>query len=107
MKTRSTLNALIGVWFIIAPWVVGFSDQSGALWSSVVIGLIQVILSFWASGEAGWNSWKNWLTVITGAWFVLLPFVYSLSSGETWTSVILGLVTILFSFWNMGSKQSN
>ncbi|WP_242067963.1 SPW repeat protein [Priestia endophytica] len=45
MKTRGSLNTLIGVWFIIAPWVIGFSDQSGALWSSIIFGIIQIIVS--------------------------------------------------------------
>jgi len=47
MKLRGNLNALIGVWFIIAPWAIGYSDQSGALWSSIIFGIIQVIVSLW------------------------------------------------------------
>ena len=38
MKLRGILNALIGVWFTIAPWAIGFADQSGALSSSIIFG---------------------------------------------------------------------
>ncbi|GIN86687.1 hypothetical protein J6TS2_30730 [Heyndrickxia sporothermodurans] len=107
MKTRSTLNALIGVWFIIAPWVIGFSDDSGALWSSVILGAIQAIVALWGYNNPGWNSWQSWITVITGVWFIVFPFIYSLSNGEVWASVILGAITVIFSFWNMGSNSNS
>ncbi|AKO93224.1 SPW repeat protein [Priestia filamentosa] len=107
MKTRGILNALIGVWFIIAPWVIGFSDQSGALWSSIIFGIIQVIVSLWGADKPGWNSWQNWISVITGVWFVAFPFIYSLTDGAVLSSVILGLITIVFSLWNLGSKLNS
>ncbi|WP_028401036.1 SPW repeat protein [Ectobacillus panaciterrae] len=107
MKTRSTLNALIGIWFIIAPWVVGFSDQSGAVWSSVVFGAIQLIVSFGGYNKPGWGSWQNWVSVITGVWFVIFPFIFSLTKGEVWSSVILGLITVIFSLLNLGSNSNS
>ncbi|MGN2275082.1 SPW repeat domain-containing protein [Priestia megaterium] len=105
MKTRGTLNALIGVWFTIAPWVIDFADQSGALSSSTFFGIIQIIASLWGSDKSGWNSWQNWISVITGVWFVIFPFIYSLTNGEVWSSLILGLITIIFSLWNLGSNS--
>lgn len=107
MKARSTLNALIGVWFIIAPWVFGFSDQTGALWLSGVFGIIQIIAAGLGYDKTGWNSWQNWVSVITGVWFVIFPFIYSLTDGAVWSSVILGLFTILFSLWNLGSNSNS
>ena len=107
MKLRGNLNALIGVWFIIAPWAIGYSDQSGALWSSIIFGIIQVIVSLWGYDKPGWNSWQNWISTITGVWFVIFPFIYSLTNGEVWSSVILGLITIIFSLWNLGSNSGS
>ena len=106
MKARSVLNALIGIWFIIAPWVVGFSDQSGALWSSVILGAVQTIFALWGFEKSGWNSFQNWFTVITGAWFVIFPFIFSFTNEALWSSVILGLITVIFSLWNMGSNAN-
>ncbi|MDM5157553.1 SPW repeat protein [Bacillus sp. DX1.1] len=107
MKTRSALNGLIGLWFIIAPWALGFSDNDKMLWSSVIIGLIQSIVSFWGYDKFGWNSWQHWVSLLTGLWFVIFPFTYSLSSGEFWASVILGAITVLFSLWNLGSAEQS
>ena len=107
MKLRGNLNALIGVWFIIAPWAIGYSDQSGALWSSIIFGIIQVIVSLWGYDKPGWNSWQNWISAITGVWFIIFPFIYSLTNGEVWSSVVLGLITIIFSLWNLGSNSGS
>ncbi|WP_259394366.1 SPW repeat protein [Priestia aryabhattai] len=98
---------MIGIWFIIAPWVIGFSDQSGALWSSIIFGIIQVIVSLWGYDKPGWNSWQNWISTITGVWFVIFPFIYSLTKGEVWSGVILGLITIVFSLWSLGSNSGS
>jgi hypothetical protein len=104
MKTRSTVNALIGVWFIIAPWIVGFSDNSGAVWTNVIFGLIQLVVSFWGYEKPGWCAWQNWVSTITGLLFIIFPFAFTLTNGEVWSSVILGLITTIFSLWNLGSK---
>ncbi|MFF2449638.1 SPW repeat protein [Neobacillus sp. NPDC058068] len=107
MQMRSLLNALIGIWFFIAPWVMGFSDQSGALWLSLILGAIQFIVALWGYSKSGWDSWQSWISLITGIWFIIFPFIYSLSDGEVWSSVILGILTALFSLWNLGSKASS
>lgn len=36
------VNLVIGVWLIIAPFVLGFNDQGAATWNHVVIGLLIV-----------------------------------------------------------------
>ncbi|MEK6445052.1 SPW repeat protein [Priestia aryabhattai] len=47
MKARGIANAIIGIWFVIAPWLLGFSYDAGATSSSIVFGTLQVIMSFW------------------------------------------------------------
>ncbi|WP_212031177.1 SPW repeat protein [Cytobacillus depressus] len=107
MKIRSLLNALIGIWFFIAPWVMDFSDQSGALWLSLIFGAIQVICALCGYDKFGWRSWQNWIVLLTGIWFIIFPFIYSLSDGVVWSSVILGIITAVFSLWNMGSTSNS
>ncbi|MCJ7985099.1 SPW repeat protein [Priestia sp. OVL9] len=47
VKTRGIINAVIGIWFVIAPWMLGFSYDAGATSASIVFGSLQVIMSFW------------------------------------------------------------
>lgn len=47
----SWVDALIGVWLIISPWVYGYSGTSWE-WNSIVVGVIMLILGVW-SASAG------------------------------------------------------
>jgi len=36
-----------GVWLIVSPWVLGFSEVSLAKWSSVLVGLLLSGTNIW------------------------------------------------------------
>lgn len=108
MKWRNGLTALIGIWFIISPWVFNYSDHTGALWASIILGAIQLIASAWAmfkNNASGWKVWQTWVSLIMGVWFIIQPFAFSLGKGETWTSVILGIITVVLNLWSMAIKD--
>ncbi|MGB3890452.1 hypothetical protein ABEX88_21460 [Priestia megaterium] len=85
--------------------MLGFLYDAGATSASIVFGTLQVITSFLRTTKPGWNSWQNWISLISGLWFVLFPFIYSLKDGVIWSSIILGLMTVLFSLWSLNSKS--
>jgi hypothetical protein len=52
--TKSWITLVIGVWILVSPWVLGFSDASLAVWSSVICGIILILIaahSIFISGE--------------------------------------------------------
>lgn len=51
MMWQLWLTGLIGIWLIISPWVYGFTSNVGAMWNSVIFGIIVLILAIW-SGAA-------------------------------------------------------
>ncbi len=41
------LNVLLGLWLIVAPFLIGYSKTSaGALWNDIIVGLAVGILAF-------------------------------------------------------------
>ena len=38
-------NLILGLWLIIAPWVLGFSAHALATWNLVVVGVVVAVLS--------------------------------------------------------------
>ncbi|MCY0874794.1 MAG: SPW repeat protein [Firmicutes bacterium] len=48
------LMGLIGIWVAVSPWVYSFSSNTGALWNSLIFGVITLILAIW-SGVAAKN----------------------------------------------------
>lgn len=45
----SWLNALVGLWTLISPWVYNYSGNQGMTWSSVITGIVVVVLSVWTA----------------------------------------------------------
>ena len=39
------VNAAIGIWLIVSPWVLGFRSDLALTWNAVVVGILAVVLS--------------------------------------------------------------
>ena len=46
--TMFVSGAVLGLWLIISPWILGFSGITLAKWDVVIIGLILVLADAWA-----------------------------------------------------------
>jgi hypothetical protein len=52
--TERWIIIAVGVWLIISPWILGFSDEVLVKWSSVLCGIILVVMNVWVlSAEIG------------------------------------------------------
>lgn len=110
MKSRNVLMAIFGIWFIISPWALGFSSHVGAIWTSVVLGAVLLIVSVWAArlkNASGVGAWQSWVNLILGIWFIIQPFTMSLGAADDWISVILGAITIILAVWNMRDEAND
>ncbi len=107
MMWRNVVNALIGIWFIIAPAVLPFANDNAMGWTSVIGGLILLILAGTAvlSADARRQAWMQWVTGLVGIWFIIAPWVLSFTTrpGDFWTSLILGIVALILSVWDLGA----
>jgi uncharacterized membrane protein len=45
----SWLNFVLGVWLILAPFLLGFSVIGAAMWNSVIVGLVVLVLASWSA----------------------------------------------------------
>ncbi|SCW38844.1 SPW repeat-containing protein [Paenibacillus tianmuensis] len=102
---RNLLAALIGLWFVGAPWIFGFSGHSGAQWSMMAAGFIEFAFSLLALDKTGWDSWQHWIAFLAGVWFMMLPFIFSFGLGMTLFILALGIVTVLLNFYNMNAES--
>ncbi|WP_155251019.1 SPW repeat protein [Sinorhizobium meliloti] len=41
-------NIVIGIWLVVAPWLLGFAPNANAMWTHVVLGLLVAAISAWA-----------------------------------------------------------
>jgi VIT1/CCC1 family predicted Fe2+/Mn2+ transporter len=49
----SWTNALLGGWLIIAPFALGYSDVTAAVWNDVIVGVVVVSLAIWSAAVGG------------------------------------------------------
>lgn len=49
------IDIVVGCWLIVAPWVLGFSDDVLIKWSSVLCGLVLVAMNVWALSDKNKN----------------------------------------------------
>jgi hypothetical protein len=45
------VSLVLGLWLIIAPWVLGFAGSAGPLWTHLVLGVVVAAVSCWALWE--------------------------------------------------------
>ncbi len=110
MIWANVVNALLGIWFIIAPFVLGVSSSVGEVWTSVIGGIILLVLagSAVSSDTARRQAWIQYVNGLVGVWFILAPWILSMATnaGVTWTSVIGGLIALVLSVWLLTGAMS-
>lgn len=110
VKTASGINVILGLWFLISPWVYGYTAMhAGSVWNNIIVGIIIAILAairFFSPYSATWLSWLN---ALLGVWVVISPWIYGYSAngGRTWNSVILGIIVIVLSIWSASATNSD
>ena len=48
MAWEEWTDVALGVWLMISPWVLGFSDIAMPMWNAVAVGLAVAVLALWA-----------------------------------------------------------
>jgi hypothetical protein len=101
IQTASTINLLLGVWLIIAPWVLPMAT-SAAVWNNVLFGALIVLLAATRlSRPAPATKAASWVNLVIGAWLIVAPFVLLyVSNLEIWNDIIVGALVIVFGAWS-------
>ena len=107
VKATSGFNLGIGLWLIIAPFVLpydvfasagveGVADAT-ATWNDIVVGLLVVVLAGLRLAQPVHSEWAGWTNCGLGAWLIVAPFVLGLYPiAATWNDVVCGiLITVL------------
>ena len=49
VKLLSWINAVLGVWLIVAPFIVQYANVGAALWNDIIVGILVGVLAGWAA----------------------------------------------------------
>ncbi len=53
VKYLNWINAVLGLWLVIAPFVLSYSSAATAMWNDIIIGLVALVLGAWAALAVG------------------------------------------------------
>lgn len=99
MKTFSWVNFILGLWLIVAPFVLPYRDISAALWNNVIVGVIIAVLAGWRAlgKESVRMTVTSWVVALLGLWTMIAPFVlrYAGNANAMWNGVIVGIVVAI------------
>lgn len=99
MKWENVVTALIGVWFIMSPFTLGYTHQPFMTVTSFAGGAILLV----AAGAAALSesvrrqTWIYLCNGLVGIWFIIAPSALSFAGdlGDHWTSLVGGIVVLL------------
>ena len=99
MKTFSWVNFILGLWLIVAPFVLLYRGISAALWDNIIVGIIIAVLAGWrALGKESIRiTVTSWVVALLGVWTIIAPFAlhYASNASAMWNGVIVGIVVAI------------
>lgn len=97
------ITGILGLALGIAPFVLGYSDHSGAMWTSIILGALVFLVSAYRAFDDSQVGWEYWVAGIAGLLAVLAPFILGFASltMAMWTTVILGAVMLILAGYEL------
>jgi hypothetical protein len=93
VKTSSGTNLVLGLWLIIAPFLLGYGAIPGPMWNDVLIGIIIAALAALRLSSPGHSGWASWTNLVAGLWLIIAPFVIAgYTAAATWNDIIVGII---------------
>lgn len=95
-------TGFLGFAFAVAPFLFGYGNNPIAMWTSLILGALVMLISVFEGASEDKDRWEYWVGAIIGLGAIAAPFV--LGFGQVieamWTSVGIGLLLALIA----GSK---
>jgi hypothetical protein len=106
VRIFSGITALLGVWLLTSPWIVGAPNQR-VVTSAMGVGVLVVLF---ALGRLAWKRTAafSWATLLLGAWTLMSPWVLARPTGDfrTWNYVIVGMLLAAMQAYSLTSSAT-
>ncbi len=101
VKRTSGTNLAAGIWLILAPFILGYSAVTAALWNDILIGLAVTGLA-WVRVAKPMERGASWTNVVLGVWLLAAPFAlgYSATAAAMWNDIVIGIVVVVLGVWS-------
>lgn len=102
---QDPVSALLGVWLIVSPWMLGFQSDTTVMANHVVVGIALAAVALGAVFLP--QAWEEWTEVALGVWLAVSPWVLSYTALETARSnaILVGAAVLVLALWVLFSDK--
>lgn len=95
------VNAILGVWLVVSPWLLGYQDVSAAMWNASIVGVALIAVAMGAIFVP--RAWEEWTECGLAAWLVASPWLLGFAAMQTamLTAVATGVVIFALALWTL------
>ncbi len=110
MNKMYWITGLLGLALGVAPWVFNYTNNDGALWASIIIGAVILVLSAWkVISQDEDQYWEYWLVGLAGLAAIAAPFIFGFTAltEALWMSIAVGVLVALASAYEVFLVEPN
>jgi len=109
VKWTSGTNLVAGIWLILAPFILGYSAVTGALWNDILVGLAITGLAWARVAKPLENEAASWTNAVLGVWLLAAPFAlgYTATAAAMWNDIVVGLVVVVLGAWSAVASRDH
>jgi hypothetical protein len=103
---QDPLNALLGAWIALSPWVLGYQGLTAPTANAVVVGLALMAAALGAIFMP--RAWEEMTEAILGLWMIASPWLlsFNLQADATRNAVVSGIVVLGLALWVLGTDKA-
>ena len=102
---QDPVNALLGAWLLLSPWVVGFADERIAMFNFVAVGVLLIAAAIGAIVVP--KAWEEWVEVALGVWLMASPWLLGFAGNMVamQNALFCGLLVTVLALWVLGTDD--
>jgi hypothetical protein len=96
---QDPVNAALGAWLLVSPWVLGFQGVVIAALSMLAIGALLIVCNLGAISLP--QAWEEWLDAVLGAALMIAPVLLGFDAVDRalLNALVVGGVVTLLAVW--------
>ena len=102
---QDPVNALLGAWLVLSPWVLGYQTHATATGNGVIIGVALIAAALGAIFLP--RAWEEWTEGALGLWMVASPWILGFTSlhAARNSAVIAGIAVMALALWVLSTDK--
>ena len=102
---QDPVNALLGAWLLLSPWVLAYADQRIAMVNALAVGALLVAAAIGAIVVP--KAWEEWVEVALGAWLMVSPWALGFAGhmAAMQNALFSGLLVTVLALWVLGTDD--